>query len=350
MASPARRGGETGSATGPAAREPARGSTSLLAAPLAARGVISAGTVHHIAFRAALRRGAARLAGDPSPQRGLHVTPVQERQYFRSIYFREPAGCCSRSRTDAPGSARRADREPGHGSKAAALARILPGTDRGGSAARSSSLRPRRSKHRRRWGAGGTGGRCSLERPPALWDPRDPHRGRAWPPPAAPWPGPRRRSSSSNGRGSDGGRASSRSPTSWTGRTSPTWRRRRTGTPGIPTASSLPWSRTSRGSRRLSPSSAISWSGWGAAGIPPERTVCSWASPRGLSRTEFAARTDREGRRLGGIVGFSGVLIGPARNAPGLSGLARRHPGLSRRQRSGSHISRASGWTSRPGC
>jgi glyoxalase family protein len=74
----------------------------ILAAPSAARGVISAGTVHHIAFRAA--SDAAQLAWQGTlAERGLHVTPVQERQYFRSIYFREPGGVLFEIATDAPG-------------------------------------------------------------------------------------------------------------------------------------------------------------------------------------------------------------------------------------------------------
>jgi glyoxalase family protein len=76
----------------------------ILAAPSAARGVISAGTVHHVAFRAA--DDAAQLAWlETLAERGLHVTPVQERQYFRSIYFREPGGVLFEIATDAPGFA-----------------------------------------------------------------------------------------------------------------------------------------------------------------------------------------------------------------------------------------------------
>jgi glyoxalase family protein len=76
----------------------------VLAAPSAARGVISAGTVHHVAFRAA--DDAEQLAWlETLAERGLHVTPVQERQYFRSIYFREPGGVLFEIATDGPGFA-----------------------------------------------------------------------------------------------------------------------------------------------------------------------------------------------------------------------------------------------------
>ncbi len=74
----------------------------LLATPSAARGVISAGTVHHVAFRTA--SDAEQLAWQGKlAERGLHVTPVQDRQYFHSIYFREPGGVLFEIATDPPG-------------------------------------------------------------------------------------------------------------------------------------------------------------------------------------------------------------------------------------------------------
>ena len=65
-------------------------------------GVNSAGTVHHIAFR----------CGDEAEQLdwrkrivdlGLQVTPVINRFYFHSIYFREPNGILFEIATDGPG-------------------------------------------------------------------------------------------------------------------------------------------------------------------------------------------------------------------------------------------------------
>jgi glyoxalase family protein len=65
-------------------------------------GVNSAGTVHHIAFRCAdddeQLRWREELLG-----RGLHVTPVIDRFYFHSIYFREPGGILYEIATDGPG-------------------------------------------------------------------------------------------------------------------------------------------------------------------------------------------------------------------------------------------------------
>ena len=60
------------------------------------------GSVHHVAFRArdddeqqSWREAIARA--------GLAVTPVQDRCYFRSIYFREPGGVLFEIATDIPG-------------------------------------------------------------------------------------------------------------------------------------------------------------------------------------------------------------------------------------------------------
>jgi glyoxalase family protein len=71
--------------------------------PKAGRGRPGAGTVHHIAFRSA----------DYDDQKHWHavigrhlgVSPVMERDYFRSIYFREPGGVLFELATDIPGFA-----------------------------------------------------------------------------------------------------------------------------------------------------------------------------------------------------------------------------------------------------
>jgi glyoxalase family protein len=77
----------------------------VLAAPAAKRGHVSAGTVHHIAFRAADE--ADQLAWrEAIGDSGLYVTPVLDRQYFRSIYFREPGGVLFEIATDPPGFTR----------------------------------------------------------------------------------------------------------------------------------------------------------------------------------------------------------------------------------------------------
>ena len=68
----------------------------------ARRGLSGAGTVHHIAFRAA-GEPQQRRAQEAVRARGLNVTPIIDRSYFRSIYFREPGGVLFEVATDAPG-------------------------------------------------------------------------------------------------------------------------------------------------------------------------------------------------------------------------------------------------------
>ncbi len=74
----------------------------LLCMPDAHPGRVAAGSVHHIAFR----------ARDDAEQRqwrehlvalGYNVTPVIDRIYFHSIYFREPGGILFEIATDPPG-------------------------------------------------------------------------------------------------------------------------------------------------------------------------------------------------------------------------------------------------------
>ena len=65
-------------------------------------GQIAAGTVHHIAFRAADDDEQLKMR-EQLVARGLNVTPVIDRQYFHSIYFREPNGILFEIATDGPG-------------------------------------------------------------------------------------------------------------------------------------------------------------------------------------------------------------------------------------------------------
>ncbi len=74
----------------------------VLSQPRDPRGFVSVGTVHHVAFR----------VGDDEEQRTLRgeilkvnrsVTPVIDRYYFHSIYFREPGGVLFEAATDPPG-------------------------------------------------------------------------------------------------------------------------------------------------------------------------------------------------------------------------------------------------------
>jgi glyoxalase family protein len=65
-------------------------------------GQIAVGTVHHIAFRVANDEEQLRVRGE-LVARGLNLTPVIDRQYFHSIYFREPNGILFELATDGPG-------------------------------------------------------------------------------------------------------------------------------------------------------------------------------------------------------------------------------------------------------
>lgn len=65
-------------------------------------GINSAGTVHHIAFRCADDEEQLKWR-ERMVDLGLHVTPVIDRFYFHSIYFREPGGILFEIATDGPG-------------------------------------------------------------------------------------------------------------------------------------------------------------------------------------------------------------------------------------------------------
>ena len=74
----------------------------LLCQPDTARGRVAAGSVHHIAFRA--KDDAEQLQWrEHLVNLGYNVTPVMDRDYFHSIYFREPGGVLFEIATDPPG-------------------------------------------------------------------------------------------------------------------------------------------------------------------------------------------------------------------------------------------------------
>lgn len=74
----------------------------ILCNPESLRGVGGAGTIHHIAF--ATENDATQLqAREKLKIAGLNVTPVIDREYFHSIYFREPGGILFEIATLPPG-------------------------------------------------------------------------------------------------------------------------------------------------------------------------------------------------------------------------------------------------------
>ena len=69
------------------------------------RGRQGRGSVHHIAFRAADDEQQAAMAEKLIRTHGQHPTEQKDRNYFRSIYFREPGGVLFEIATDIPGFA-----------------------------------------------------------------------------------------------------------------------------------------------------------------------------------------------------------------------------------------------------
>ena len=66
------------------------------------RGAFGAGSIHHIAFRTVDDEEQLEYR-QVFANAGHQVTPVRDRQYFHSIYFREPGGVLFEVATDAPG-------------------------------------------------------------------------------------------------------------------------------------------------------------------------------------------------------------------------------------------------------
>ena len=75
---------------------------SFIESPVAPGGNVGVGTVHHIAF--AVEDEDVQLEWrERLLARGVHVTPVLDRKYFKSIYFREPNGIMLELATVPPG-------------------------------------------------------------------------------------------------------------------------------------------------------------------------------------------------------------------------------------------------------
>jgi len=63
------------------------------------------GSVHHLAFRAADDAAQAAMVGQLARDHGLRTTEQKDRDYFRSVYVREPGGVLFEIATDIPGFA-----------------------------------------------------------------------------------------------------------------------------------------------------------------------------------------------------------------------------------------------------
>lgn len=83
-------------------RDPASGFLEVRVDPAAPRSVGGVGTVHHVAWR--VRDDAEEAALQDAVRRaGVGTTPVIDRFWFRSVYFREPGGVLFELATDGPG-------------------------------------------------------------------------------------------------------------------------------------------------------------------------------------------------------------------------------------------------------
>lgn len=76
----------------------------IVCMPDSLRGLSGGGTVHHVAFNTADRETQASVR-TKLLQSNLNPTPVLDRQYFESIYFREPGGVLFEIATAKPGFA-----------------------------------------------------------------------------------------------------------------------------------------------------------------------------------------------------------------------------------------------------
>ena len=74
----------------------------LLCMPDSRAGHVAAGSVHHIAFRAKDDNEQLQWR-EHLVELGYNVTPVMDRTYFHSIYFREPGGILFEIATEPPG-------------------------------------------------------------------------------------------------------------------------------------------------------------------------------------------------------------------------------------------------------
>jgi glyoxalase family protein len=74
----------------------------VVCAPDGTRGSTGTGTIHHIAWRTPTDE-TQKECRNKIVQAHLNVSPIMDRQYFHSIYFREPGGVLFEIATDPPG-------------------------------------------------------------------------------------------------------------------------------------------------------------------------------------------------------------------------------------------------------
>jgi glyoxalase family protein len=74
----------------------------VLCLPYTQQGFIGVGTVHHVAWRTPTDKQ-QKLLRNKIVKAGLNATPVIDRMYFHSVYFREPGGILFEVATNPPG-------------------------------------------------------------------------------------------------------------------------------------------------------------------------------------------------------------------------------------------------------
>jgi glyoxalase family protein len=74
----------------------------VLCLPYTQYGMIGVGTVHHVAWRTPTDEQ-QKMLRDRIVKAGLNATPVIDRTYFHSVYFREPGGVLFEIATNPPG-------------------------------------------------------------------------------------------------------------------------------------------------------------------------------------------------------------------------------------------------------
>ncbi|MGO4405871.1 VOC family protein [Bosea sp. RAF48] len=99
---------------------------------------LGAGAIHHVAFRARDEADLAAMSEALKERVGISASPIKDRHYFRSIYFRGPDGLLIEVSTDSPGFLIDETREnlgtrlifpPGLQDRQEELLRILPPLD-----------------------------------------------------------------------------------------------------------------------------------------------------------------------------------------------------------------------------
>ncbi|MGA9639711.1 VOC family protein [Flavobacterium sp.] len=74
----------------------------LVCAPDSLKGLAGSGMVHHLAFKTP-NKGSQEALREKIVERGLNPTPILDRNYFTSIYFKEPGGVLFEVATEIPG-------------------------------------------------------------------------------------------------------------------------------------------------------------------------------------------------------------------------------------------------------